>query len=93
MENESFEAVVIDDRTQPVIVSEEEFLSGAKKPMPLTEENIRRIVREEISNLLDAAGKKADVPVSLEAEKMEDALVTIVRTVSKEEATVIVNDW
>jgi hypothetical protein len=58
----------------------------------LTENDVRRIVREELSNFMDAARKKAGVEEYLDFEKMEDALVGIVEHVSKEAATEAVND-
>lgn len=57
----------------------------------ISEERIRTIIREEISNLLDAVGKKVGVPEYLETEKMEDAMVAIVRTVAENEAKEAVN--
>lgn len=57
----------------------------------LSEDDIRRIVREEMSNLLDAVCKKADVPSYLPTEKMEDALVSLVETVADEKANDAVN--
>lgn len=62
------------------------FLAG------LSEERVRTVVREEISNLLDAAGKKVGVPEYIETEKMEDALVAFVDTIATNEATAKIKD-
>lgn len=62
------------------------------KKTTLGEHDIRRIVREEMSNLLDEARKKAGVPEHIDAERMSDALVTIIETVSEHEAIEKVNE-
>lgn len=59
--------------------------------MSLTEDDVRRIVREEMSKILDAAGKKVEVPEYLKTGPLEDALVSIIDTIATNEATEKVN--
>lgn len=59
---------------------------------PLSETRIRRIIREELVALLNAACKKADVPKHvLPSETLEDALVVVIETLAKKEAEDMTN--
>jgi hypothetical protein len=65
----------------------EEEMAKANAPKEahacLSEERIRTIIREEMSEIIDGARKKACVPEYFDTEKMEDALVAIVNHLSE----------
>lgn len=69
--------------------------SVPKKPSstPLSEDNIRVIVREELDRFMDELGKKAGIPQYMETERMVDAMVSVVETVSKKVANEEINKW
>jgi hypothetical protein len=75
--------------------------ASARKPSEkstvanLSEDDVRRIFREELSNFMDAARKKANVPEYLydDLETRETALVTIIRTLAEHEAKEAVNTY
>jgi hypothetical protein len=75
--------------------------ASARKPSEksavanLSEDDVRRIFREELSNFMDAARKKANVPDYLynELEKREESLVAIIETIAKNEANEAVNTY
>jgi hypothetical protein len=73
----------------------EEEMAKANAPKEahacLSEERIRIIVREEMSEVIDGARKKACVPEYFDTEKMEDALVAIVNHLSETKAGDAVN--
>ncbi|QJD49969.1 hypothetical protein SEA_CRICKO_86 [Streptomyces phage CricKo] len=59
--------------------------------MDKTEENIRRIVREELSKVIDETREKATVPDYVDTERMSDALIAICSTISEKAAKEEVN--
>lgn len=56
-----------------------------------SEEVTRRLVREEMSKVLDEARAKAEVPEYMNAETMSNALVAIIEAVSEKAATEQIN--
>lgn len=51
-----------------------------------SEERIRNLVCEEISNFLERTGEEVNVPEYAVAESMESAMVAIIQTVAEKEA-------
>lgn len=83
------------DRVENKVMSDDYFMmtiAPYHQPKLLSEDAIRRIIREEMSNLLDAVGKKVGVPEYMEAEKMEDAFVSIIETAAEKSANTKVYD-
>lgn len=79
------------DREENKVMDADYFMTKVGERKNLSENDIRRIVREELSALLESAGEKVNVPEYMKAEKMEDALVSIVKTVAENEANEVVN--
>jgi hypothetical protein len=79
------------DREENKVMDADYFMTKVGERKCLSENDIRRIIREELSAFLDSAGKKASVPEYMKTEKMEDALVSIIKTVAENEANEVVN--